>query len=153
MIAVSPKLTPYYCHGCGRMEDVGGQTCPSCHSRRQHVSRFEWFLADAVEDRLRPCGLSYALHEQHPVRDRRGFTWYFDLLVIVGGVDNGCVYAAELIEVNGQSHLTAHTRDDDKFRAVPEGWTFRIVANDECRRDRVQETAARIVASLLRRAL
>lgn len=150
MIAtVASALLPWYCHGCGRMEDSCGQTCPDCRSRRQHVSRYEWALADAIEDRLALIGLPFTLDAQWPIRDPRGFTWYFDLRVAV----RGC---AEVIEVNGNGHLDPKSHDDAKWRAfvagTDPGTTFRIVANDECRKGRVAETAAITVASLLRRA-
>lgn len=149
MIASPAKLTPFYCHGCGRMEDAAGQTCPSCHARRQHVSRYEWFLADALEDRLQSIGLPYTLDQQWPIRDPRGFTWYFDIRVAAGG-------CAEVIEVNGIGHLDSAKHDDAKFRAfvaaTDPATTFRIVANNECLVTRVRTTAAITVASLLRRA-
>lgn len=143
---IATALTPWHCHICGRMEDGDSQTCPNCRSRRQHVSRYEWFLADAIEDRLRACGIGYQIDEQWPIRDNRGFTWYFDIRVAVPNV-------VELIEVNGLGHLEHGHRDDDKFRAVPADCSFRIVANEECRLAVVHQTAAKIVAGLIRGAL
>lgn len=152
---IQTAVTAFYCHTCGRMEG-DSQTCPECGARRQHVSRYEWFLADALEDRLKACGLAFTLTEQFPITDPRSFTWYFDLRVTVRGRQP----LTDLIEVNGSSHLRPTSRDKEKYRAW---WRWRIeqdeppgelwiVANDECRKAVVHETAARITASLLRRS-
>lgn len=152
MIATAPKLTPFYCHTCGRMEGEDSQTCPDCGARRQHVSRFEWFLADAIEDRLRALNLRYQIEPQYRITDPRSFTWYFDMRVDVYGRR----HVADLIEVNGASHLGQKTRDDEKWRAYRDGCesnvAYRIVANRDCRQVVVSTTAARIVADLIRRA-
>jgi hypothetical protein len=153
---IATETRAFYCHSCGRMEDSATQTCPACHARRNPVSRYEWFLADAIEDRLKACGLSYSVAEQYPLRDPRGFTWYFDLRVSACGRR----LITDYVEINGHSHLREGTRDEEKHRAYrlyaetcePQSELW-LVANEECRKAVVSETAARIVASLVRRAL
>lgn len=138
------------------MEDGGEKVCPNCGNHRIPSSRYEWHLADALGSVLNGVGFPYLITEQWPLRDRRGFEWFFDLRVAVMSKR----VASELIEVNGLSHArvfeSGFYRDDEKYRAFVKadlpGFSYRIVANDACRLATVHETASAIVGSLVRRA-
>jgi hypothetical protein len=67
----------------------------------------------------------------------------------------GCGY---LIEVNGPEHYTKYGRIKDRRKQLiaisnhlRPGIAFREVRNDECTKDRVKETARKIVKELIDR--
>lgn len=157
----SVKTNAWHCLNCGRMEDNEGRDCTRCYGKRIRVSRYEWFLADAIRKALWDEGIGdYEIIEQWPIDDHRGFTWHFDLMVFVPG-SNFFGGHHELIEINGSTHETAggEYRDMDKrwevfsnARLHHQGYDFRTVPNDECQIRVVDETAKKIVAEILKRA-
>lgn len=153
------------CEWCGRMEDAGTQRCPECETKgrktkRQRCSRYEWFLADALEEVLSAQDRDYSILEQWEMPDHRGFTWYFDLCVWVRGKSSYGGHSL-LIEVNGASHDVAdghYDRDMDKdwefhSRGLHrKGYSIQFVTNDECRQRVVKDTARRLATEIIQRA-
>lgn len=157
----------WHCPDCGRMEDTATRKCPTCGEKRQRVSRFEWFLADALTHELTRRDRTFDVFEQWPLEDHRGFTWYFDLAVWVKG---NSMYGGVtvLIEVDGSSHDNqkkytgqggGYTRDSDKHweafsnqRLHKQGYDFMSVPNEECRMRVVGETAVRLATQIERLA-
>lgn len=163
----TPSPPAWYCHECGRMEDDAGKYCPDCNGKRQRVSRYEWFLADALDTALEALGRDFCIEEQWRLKDHRGFDWHFDLAVkckgtsVFGGIT--C-----LIEVNGSDHDRqkpysgaggGYTRDFDKHweafsnrRLHKQGYEYLTVTNDECKRRVVNETAMKLAVDIARMA-
>jgi len=140
------------------------KSCPVCGAKRIRVSRYEWFLADALKRQLAETDRTFSVAEQWPLPDHRGFTWYFDLAVRVKGAS---IYGGvtELIEVQGPTHANqpnysgaggGYTRDYDKHweafsvrRLNKAGYHFSEVAAEDCRLSVVNGTARVMVAALL----
>lgn len=124
----------WHCPICGRIEAPAGQRhCPKCGQTMQRCSRYEWFLADELRAFLNHTQREYQLQEQYPIRDHRGFTWYWDIFVWIQGSSVFGGYG-ELIDINGPNHGAqrrysgpggGYTRDDDKHWEAfsVEGWT------------------------------
>lgn len=157
----------WYCQRCGRLTDNGDNSCPRCGNKRQRVSRYEWFLSDALQEFLIKAGRSFRIIEQWPLRDHRGHVWYFDILVNVQD-KNGKGGISQLIEVNGPDHLQqkaykgpggGYTRDYDKRWELfdvqkyhKSGYFLTSVTNDDCRKIVVRETAERLGNEILQKA-
>lgn len=155
---LTAQATPWFCKNCWRMEDKEGKTCPKCGTSRQRVSRYEWFLADALDETFTALGRQFEINEQWAVPDHRGFSWHFDLRVSVAGKQ----WHSELIEVNGSDHDSqpiyggdggGYTRDYDKgWEAKKHRHEIRIVSNDDCRLHVVSDTARIIADEMIGRA-
>jgi hypothetical protein len=157
----------WYCQQCGRMEDTEDNWCPECDNKRQRVSRFEWFLSDALREFFTKSGRSFRIIEQWSISDHRGFDWYFDLLVNVQDKD-GKGGISQIIEVNGPDHQRqkrykgpggGYTRDYDKkwelfsnLQYHKCGYFLTSVDNEECRMRVVRETAERLGTEILKKA-
>lgn len=151
----------WYCQNDGRMEDDEGKDCSQCGEKRQRVSRFEWFLADALHEYLHSQGADFKITEQWPLGDHRGFNWYFDLCVRVGSFH-------QLIEVDGADHQQqasykgpggGYTRDYDKeweLFSVQKyhkfGYGLMRLKNEECRLKVAGQTARRVADQIIARA-
>ncbi len=154
--AAAPVTKAWNCEWCGRMEDAAKQKCPKCGTKRQRCSRYEWFLADALEKVLEQSGRDYTIQEQWEMPDHRGFVWYYDLAVWVRGKGFHQGYTF-LIEVNGADHDAERgsARDADKeweFGARglhKKGYVVEVVRNEDCRMKVVQQTAERIAAEIM----
>ena len=143
----------WYCSECGRMEDNSEYKCPECSTKRQRVSRYEWFFSDALGDYLFEADRNYIITEQWPILDHRGFYWYFDILVTVyGEYGINCV-----IEIDGVDHqkqkkqtVCKMTRDEDKQYEFynqnyhKNRYYILRVNNDDCRLKIVKNTAKKI---------
>jgi hypothetical protein len=158
------------CPECGRIEAPATEKyCPTCATKMQRCSRYEWFLADEIQRQLEQSGRSFLIEEQWPFEDHRGFTWYFDLRVDMFGTKQGGCRAGYLIEVDGRDHAAqkvyggpggGYTKDYDKEyeyneKTPREQWLpLKRVANEDCARrgDAVRYTAAIIVDELCRLA-
>jgi hypothetical protein len=161
-ITNSLSLVAWYCDMCGRMEGAAEEReCPDCGSRRHRVSRYEWFLADALERELATTGRDFVIIEQWELPDHRGFSWFFDLAVLVGGI-------TDLIEIQGPLHARqktysgkggGYTRDEDKRWEVfsvrelhKQGFDLREINSDDCRLVVVAATAKQLTKEILHRA-
>jgi hypothetical protein len=146
----SAQLSTWHCHECGRIDAVvQDRRCPDCGEKVRACSRYEWFLADALRTQLRILGRpSFSVREQYPIKDHRGFTWYWDLFIWVDGASS-CGGYGELIDVQGPQHDRqakysgpggGYTRDYDKWweafsvlNLEEQGIWCRYVPNDKCR--------------------
>lgn len=141
--------------------------CPQCDGKRIRVSRYEWYLADALQAELEKSGRRFTVTEQWELPDHRGFSWYFDLAVSVEGASYfGGI--TELIEIQGPTHAHqavysgpggGYTRDHDKHwevfnvhRLHKSGYDFRAIPATECRRSVIRITAETIAAQLVNKA-
>jgi len=169
------KTDAWWCSHCWDRHELpaGGdrrrrKPCPDCGEKLHRVSRYEWFLEDALNAALEAAGADHRIRPQFPVEDHRGFTWYWDLGVWVNGGSAFNGYGL-LIDVNGRDHLEqrhytgaggGYTRDYDKVWELGQqqwhkrGWDHWIVPNDLCRRagNVVHVTAQEIVTHMLGRA-
>jgi len=149
------------------MEDNGKNRCPTCQTKRQRVSRYEWFLADALhEELLMATNRPFRITEQWEMPDHRGFSWYYDLAVHVTGKSSSKGHTV-LIEVNGSDHDRqavysgpggGYTRDYDKEWEFGQrglhkkGYSVEVVTNEDCRLKVVKATAKRLAALCVQRA-
>jgi hypothetical protein len=95
------------------------------------------------------------LYEQYPVRDHRGFVWFWDLAV-EREYDWGV--RRLFIDINGPSHDTqkkyeggGYTRDYDKAwetRHTAKNSDIIILTNDECTKAAARATASRVLGRL-----
>ena len=157
----------WYCQECGRVEAPAAEKwCPDCGDRMQRCSRYEWFLADALEHHLWARGCPFKIKQQYRLYDHRDFFWYFDIMVEAKG-PAGKVWAF-FIEVNGSQHGEQKvfsgqggcgmTRDDHKRWEFNEQMAHQpcdliYVSNEDCakRGGAVEGTAEDIVERLCRR--
>lgn len=156
----------WHCQRCGRMEDTKDNVCPECGGKRQRVSRYEWFLADALRDFFAKSGRSFKITEQWQLRDHRGYIWYFDLLVSVRGESSSGI--SQIIEVDGADHKRqkrysgpggVYTRDYDKEWELfsvqkyhKSGYFLTRVTNEDCRMKVVRATAERLGNEIIKKA-
>ena len=128
-----------YCLSCKarREVDKGIKNCPECGDKLRFVSKYEWNLIDALDALLTTTGREFNITEQYVLRDRRGFDWYWDLLV---EVDGHCV----LIDVRGRN---SKDNGEQKYWEAfynREGWKILQITADECTKNVLGQTVARL---------
>ena len=168
------RIVTWYCATCGRQElpdaPRGKKDCPVCGNKVRHrVSRYEWYLADALAAELAPRCSSFDVEEQYPIPAGRGlgeqFAWYFDLFVACC-FNDGSYYEAA-VEIDGPRHAKQvaygsdwHTNDEHKENDYREwcasrdegyGAVYRVT-NFECGKYAAAGTARGIIDAMHRGA-
>lgn len=159
------KTSAWYCQICGRVEAPKNEAhCPDCDTKMQRCSRYEWFLIDELEILLELSDRDFNIIPQYPIKDHRGFNWYWDIYIWLAGASLYGGYS-ELIDINGPDHNRqkkysgpggGYTRDKDKhweafsnLKLHKQGFGVTYIQNDDCKKKNIKLTALEIMGDLL----